>query len=164
MIIGKINRYSKSNSFVLSCCEKIAEENNVKNGGTLHFSDVLKDCDIIFCFESQNEIVGYIGLKYYNCFENAIYVEQICVSKKYIRNKIATRLLENAELYCARNNIKRLIANVRKENLPSNSLFQSLNYEIFDMSDLEYQTLGFEIKDTVFNNAYKKELVISLRH
>lgn len=158
MIFGKINEYSNKNTSILSFCEKIAEENNVKNGGALHFSNVLKSCNIIFCFENKNKIIGYVGLKNYNCFEKTIYIEQLCVSKKHTRNKVATRLLKKAELYCIKNNIRFLIANVRKENLPSNGLFQSLNYMPYDMSDLEYKTLGFKMKDIIFNNAYKKEL------
>lgn len=154
-IINKNIRYNnctKYDSEKVNECENIARSFNVNNGGTLHFTDLVKDCDYIITAEDNGHVIGFVGLKYYPFLENAIYVEQIAVSKGYQHRHIASTLLNKAIKLAQEEGVSHIIANVRKDNRASFATFEKQLFNLFEMKDEDYLSLGFD-KESINQNA-----------
>ena len=146
--------YLDKNKSIVNECEEIATCHNIKNGGTLHFSGLVGDSDVIICAKHNNKVIGYVCLKYYDCLPNGIYIEQIAVSKEYMQKGVGTKLLNNAKHYSAQKGVKSMYANCRISNISSNKLFKLCLFDKFIMDEKIYLMLGFEREDIKHNNAY----------
>lgn len=147
---------SKEKDIVL-ICEKIAESHNVRNGGTLIFSNLIPDCDYLYVANIENKVIGYIALKIYDIFKDTIYVEQIAIASEYQRHKIASSLLQYV-IDEFKDKYSIINAHVRVSNTASNNLFQKIGFKqrICDIDKM--LKIGFSIDDIDKENYYEYDL------
>ena len=118
-IFNKICRY---------CDKEIVEENLVINGGTLNYSGIVNDSDImIVCFDKMKPIAFNSLVELDDC----LYVYQIAVKKSYKNQGIGTNLMQKA-IAIANHKKKAVSAHVRDYNEESNHLFQKLGFTAID--------------------------------
>ena len=77
----KIHITSANNSDIWEECEKIAQENNVINGGALIYADLYVYSNYILYCTVNDKLVGYIYLTKDVIVNNDIYIMQIAINK-----------------------------------------------------------------------------------
>ena len=152
------NCYSLNNFEIVEQCEKLSKDNNIANGGVLVFDDVVHLSDVLFCATKENKVVGFVCLKYYKCFKNSIYIEQIVVNKKFTRLGIGTKLINLSIEYAKSHSLDAIYANCRKTNTASQTLFKKCGFIKYKMSKSVYAEL--EIDESTMNNSYALRLYI----
>ena len=146
---------TNANKEVVAICEQIALENHVKNGGTLTYENLVRDCEEIMYAEHENKVIGFAGLKYYESFKNGIYVEQIAVAKKCQGMGIGSGLIREAIKYARDNNIEYIYANCKRTNKASYYMFKGLRFEEIEMSKKQYDELEFSDDEILINYALR---------
>lgn len=106
------------------CDREIVQENLTINGGTLNYSGIIYDSDIlIICFDKTLPVAFNSIVELDTC----IYIYQIAVKNNYKRQGIGTELMQRA-ISIAKTKKKAITAHVRDYNEASNHLFQKLAF------------------------------------
>jgi ribosomal protein S18 acetylase RimI-like enzyme len=112
------------------CDKKIVEENLSINGGTLNYSGIVYDSDIlIVCLDKTTPIAFNSIVELNDC----IYIYQIAVKNANKREGIGTELMQKA-ITIAEGKKKPVAAHVRDYNDASNHLFQKLGFTAVEPS------------------------------
>ncbi|MDF2473822.1 MAG: acetyltransferase [Anaerocolumna sp.] len=114
-------------------------------------------CDDLLIARYNNEIVGSIILNHiivkgyetapWNIYatDDEIYVvHTLAVHPKYAKNGVGSQLLEFAEEYGRKNNIKALRLDVYEHNTPAIRLYEKCGYKYIDKVDLGYGAYGLD--------------------
>ena len=112
----------------MKCCEicedSITLPNLVCNGGTLNFSGLVYDSDILMLAYDGDSIVGFNSLVFYR---NSIYVYQIAVMPDYKQKGIGSSML-NVTKTLADQLVLPITANVRDYNIASQKSFEKCGF------------------------------------
>ena len=110
-------------------CEELAYSLHVDNGGTLRRTGlVAKGSDGLLCaIDDNGKIIGFIALNIDRFEINDLYIRQIAVAKEYMRQGIASNMI-NYVIDNLKSNFEFLTAEVRKDNVASNGFFASLGF------------------------------------
>ncbi len=147
------------NPSIIKECKKITLSLHVSKGGMLQYKNAVEDSDFIIAAKNiDNKIIGYICLKKYDILENSLYVEQIAVKKDYQDLGIGKHLLQEAIKFAENSDYDELVANCKKINKASISLFTKLNFEKYNMSAEIYEGIGIDNNDIKKNHAFRIEL------
>ena len=147
------------NPSIIKECKKITLSLHVSKGGMLQYKNAVEDSDFIIAAKNiDNKIIGYICLKKYDILENSLYVEQIAVKKDYQDLGIGKHLLQEAIKFAENSDYDELVANCKKINKASISLFTKLNFEKYNMSTEIYEGIGIDNNDIKKNHAFRIEL------
>lgn len=107
------------------CNREIVQENLSINGGTLNYSGLVYDSDIlIVCLDKTNPIAFNSIVELDDC----LYIYQIAVQNKYKNQGIGTNLMQKA-ISIAETKEKTITAHVRDYNIASNTLFKKLGFD-----------------------------------
>lgn len=90
------------------------------------FIDELKNPDAITLAALDNEVVGFINARK---ILDEVYINNVAVSKKFRRQHIAEQLLISLENK-VKDNSSFITLEVRKSNIPAQSLYEKLGYEV----------------------------------
>ena len=114
---------------ICSYCDKhIVEENLSINGGTLNYSGIVYDSDImIVCFDKTKPVAFNSLVE----LEDCIYIYQIAVQNTHKKEGIGTQLMQRA-INIAEGKNKPVTAHVRDYNDASNHLFQKLGFDAIE--------------------------------
>lgn len=110
------------------CDKKIVTENLSINGGTLNYSGIVFDSDIIIVCFDKTKPVAFNSLVE---LEDSIYIYQIAVKNTHKNEGIGTELMQRA-ISIAKSKQKAVTAHVRDYNDASNHLFQKLNFNAIE--------------------------------
>ena len=119
------------NKFISICdeCEKeIVTPNLSKNGGTLNFSNLVYNSDILIVCYKEKEIVGFNSLV---MNKNELYIYQIGVKPGYKNQKIGTNLMKLAIDIAKKKNLM-ITAHVREYNIYSKMMMESVGLKKID--------------------------------
>ena len=144
----------KENLQIVNECEKIAQSNNYKNGGTLTFSNLISGCNYLIIAKNEKEIIGYLALKIYDVFENSIYIEQIAIKNEFKKQGVATNLIKFA-INEFKDKFSIINAHVRITNDASNGLFKKLNFTKLNCDIDKMLNIGFSLNDIDKGNYYE---------
>lgn len=107
------------------CDKHIVQENLSINGGTLNYSGIVYDSDImIVCFDKTKPVAFNSIVE----LEDCLYIYQIAVKNNNKQQGIGTELMQRA-ITIAKSKNKPVTAHVRDYNDASNHLFQKLGFE-----------------------------------
>lgn len=123
-----------SSEFFCTCFyveQNINRENLSKNGGTLNYSNLTYNSDILFIAYDGVVPVGYNSVV--KC-DLGYYIYQIAVKKEYQNKGIGTEMLKRA-LEIAEKENKSVVANVMNYNKPSQKMFKKLGFEKISEND-----------------------------
>ena len=143
----KYQIYQTDNMEIVEQCLDIASSLSVNNGGILQYETAPQESDMIITAEYQNLVAGYLCLKKYPIFNDGIYIEQIAIKKDHQRLGLGRQLIKRAIKYAKENGYQEIYANCKKINEPSHSLFLSLGFKEFNMSEEQYASIGIEKED-----------------
>lgn len=105
--------------------ENINRENLSENGGTLNYSNLTYNSDILFIAFDKGIPVGYNSIVRY---EDGLYIYQIAVKKEYQNKGIGTSMLRKAvEIADEENSF--LTAHVMNYNSASQKMFLNLGFK-----------------------------------
>ena len=149
------NLYTKLNDKLINDCESVALSNHVNNGGILHFSNLVKDCNVVITATCCHKVVGFVAIRYYSHMIGYGYLEQIAILDNYKKQGIGTSLILQAIDYCKANKLLGMYANCRKENVASAKLLAKCGFSKCTMSDNAYMLLGFDKGDIKDNYAFR---------
>lgn len=108
--------------------ENINRENLYTNGGTLNYSNLTYDSDILLVAFKDNIPVGYNSIV---MCEDGYYIYQIAVKKEYQNSGIGTLMLKKA-IKIAKDNKSFVIANVMNYNINSQKMFLKQGFKKMD--------------------------------
>ena len=111
--------------------ENINRENLHKNGGTLNYSNLTYDSDILFIAYDNETPVGYNSIVRY---EDGFYVYQIAVKKEYQGKGIGTAMLKEAIEIAEKENTF-ITAHVMYYNIPSQKMFTKQGFKKIKEND-----------------------------
>lgn len=98
--------------------------------------DLENECYKYFVAKLDNKIVGYIGVK---CIFDSADLLSIVTDSNFKRCHIATTMLEYVIDYLLNNNVKELLLEVRKSNIPAISLYEKFHFEKISIRKDYYQ-------------------------
>ena len=104
---------------------KINIENNVKNGGQLHYAGILQH-DFVVLAKIANKVVGYALLKSSFLADDDLYVMQVAVDKNLQHLGIGSKLYEYAYKYSK--GFPYLTANVNEANGISQGFHKKMGF------------------------------------
>lgn len=138
MIVVSYDIIIPSDSKFISVCdeceEKIVTPNLSRNGGTLNFSNLVYNSDILIVCYKGKEIIGFNSLV---MDENELYIYQIGVKPGYKNQKIGTSLMNLAIDIAKKKNLM-VTAHVRDYNTYSKMMMESVGLKRID----EYSSKG----------------------
>ena len=108
--------------------ENINRENLFKNGGTLNYSNLTYDSDILLVVFDNEIPVGYNSIVKY---KGGLYIYQIAVKKKYQNKGIGTLMLRKAIKIAEEENTF-VTAHVMNYNVASQKMFLNLGFKKID--------------------------------
>lgn len=76
--------------------------------------------------KKSDKIVGYIGISYILDTADII---SIVVDKNYTKQKIASNLIQNILDFCNKNNITKIMLEVRASNIPAQNLYYKFGFK-----------------------------------
>jgi ribosomal protein S18 acetylase RimI-like enzyme len=94
--------------------------------------------DWICVATDKDKIVAFLSIEVYREDKNYVYLSDLCVTKEYRNNKIATRLLDVANEYAKSINIDVICLHVEKANFTAFRLYDSLGYKIYKELENKY--------------------------
>lgn len=99
-----------------------------------YFKNIVKNEDnILFCYEENNTIKGYIYLKFVNNDEKKGYlIDGLYVEEEYRKNGIASKLIEHALTVIK--NIDFIDINVMAHNIDAINLYKKFGFNEFKIS------------------------------
>ena len=106
---------------------EVVNENLSVNGGTLNYSNLTYDSDLLLVAMYENEPIGYISLLYES---NAIYVYQMAVKKIYQQKGIGSMLMKKTIEISESKNLD-IKANVMDYNTNSKKMITKLGFVKF---------------------------------
>lgn len=106
--------------------KKIVDENLYRNGGTLNYSGLVYESDILIVCFKDNVPVGFNSVIE---LPEGYYIYQIAVSKEEKKKGIGKQLMQMIMDRAAANN-KDIAAHVRDYNTASQKLFESLGFKV----------------------------------
>ena len=113
----KIQKTTAENLQIARKCEQIAKENLIQNGGELHFSKTVYECDEIYYLTINETIIGYAAIKYGYRLKDDAYVMQIAIKKQYQAKGYGTAIynyLKKEIKHC-----KYITCDIKNENIKS---------------------------------------------
>ena len=108
--------------------ENINRENLFKNGGTLNYSNLTYDSDILLVVFDNEIPVGYNSIVKY---KGGLYIYQIAVKKKYQNKGIGTLMLRKTIKIAEEENTF-VTAHVMNYNVASQKMFLNLGFKKID--------------------------------
>lgn len=124
------------------CDRTIVDENLIINGGTLNYSGIIYDSDImIVCFDKTTPVAFNSIVE----LDDSIYIYQIAVKKSFKNKGIGTYLMQKA-ISIAKNKNKAVTAHVRDYNDASNHLFQKLGFAAVETGSNTLYVLNLKTK------------------
>lgn len=106
------------------CDKKIVKENLSENGGTLNYSGIIFDSDILIVCLDKTTPVAFNSIVELN---DCLYIYQIAVKNTHKKQGIGETLMQKA-ITIAESKKKPVTAHVRDYNTASNHLFQKLGF------------------------------------
>lgn len=152
------NEFTQEDNEIVNQCLDIAEALHEKNGGILQYENAPKESDVLFCCQLNDEVVGYLGLKKYDIFDDGMYIEQIAIKNEHQGLGIGKKLINMAIRYAKEKGYKYLYANCKKINELSHKVFTQIGFIDYPMSDEVYETIGINKSDIPKNIALKFEI------
>lgn len=127
----EIRKTNSENFVVARECEVIATENLIENGGELQFSKTVYECDEI-CYLVLNEnIIGYVAIKYGYRLKDDAYIMQVAIKKEYQQKGYGTKLYNHI-----------------KENI------KGVNFLTCDIKEKNTNSIKFHLKNGFYPKKY----------
>lgn len=157
----KIEVTDKHDKKAVQTCEKIAWENNVKNGGTLYFTGIVANwSNFLITCKKDKKIVGYISLTKNYMKKGDLYVGQIAVKKDFQGQGIGTAmynyLIHHSKGYTE------ISAHVNEDNIVSQKTLKNAGFTEYQVApDKRFYALDTQkIKDNAeLQITVKNELI-----
>lgn len=138
------------NKICAYCDKRIVEENLSINGGTLNYSGIIYDSDIIIvCFDKTKPIAFNSIVE----LDDSLYIYQIAVKNSHKKQGIGETLMHKAISIATCKN-KAVTAHVRDYNEASNHLFKKLGFTAIEPGSNTLYVL--DIKDKANNQTFAK--------
>lgn len=103
-------------------------------------SDLFMRSDFLgYVLEVEGKVVGYIGATL--LFEEAE-INLVAVSESYRRNGYARKMLEKLISECEKRFAEKVFLEVRRSNLPAQSLYESLGFTYIAVREKYYSDTG----------------------
>ena len=138
------------NKICAYCDKRIVEENLSINGGTLNYSGIVYDSDImIVCFDKTKPVAFNSIVE----LDDSLYIYQIAVKNSHKKQGIGETLMHKA-ISIAKGKNKAVTAHVRDYNNASNHLFQKLGFDAVEPGSNTLYVL--DTKDKNNNHKFAK--------
>ena len=132
-IISEMQPYDRNFRKTCKYLEKvIVKENLSTNGGTLNYSNLTYQSDLLLLASIDNKVIGFVSLI---DDEDAYYVYQIAIKKEYQQKGIGSELIKKT-LEIAKDNSKDVTANVMDYNTKSKKMFDKLGFVMLGYSSV----------------------------
>lgn len=133
---------AKIKELFIEMLQTIYSEQNVdgyENGYLDKFFDACEDW--ICVAEVNDSVVAYLSIEVHHEQEKFIYLDDLCVFKKYRNNGIGTDLIQTAERFAEETDISTIILHVDKSNSSALNLYIRLGYSIMNDEDNRFKMI-----------------------